>query len=167
MAENSGSNISVRKMSKSDLAKINAVDNSLHGKARVTTWPFTFDTYWRIYQPAMCYVAELNKQVVGFVAGVVEEEERSKYLVGLPRKLESPSQHYPKVGWIEMMGVHADHWGQGVGLALMKIFTEECKKVNASVRIVVRDDDEALKSFLAGMGFRKSEFVSYNLRTSE
>jgi hypothetical protein len=42
-------NISVRKMKKIDLAKINAVDNSLRGRNRVTTWPFTFDLYWRIY----------------------------------------------------------------------------------------------------------------------
>ena len=155
-------NITVRKMKKSDLAKINAVDNSLRGRNRVTTWPFSFDTYWRIYEPEICYVAELNGQVAGFIAGVIEKEERSKFLINQPRSVASPADDSPRVGWIEMMGVHADHWGRGVGLALIDAFTEECRKRNAMMRIVVRDDDEALKSFLIGRGFNRSIFVSYN-----
>jgi GNAT superfamily N-acetyltransferase len=162
MAEKSNNaTITVRKMNEGDLAKINAVDNSLRGKKRVTTWPFSFDTYWRVYEPKLCYVAEMKGQVVGFIAGVIENEERSKYLLGLPRTMESPLEDNPKIGWIEMMGVHGEFWGKGIGLALMEAFTAECKKNNASVRIVIRDDDEALKAFLAGRGFNKAEFVSY------
>lgn len=156
----SGNEIKVRKMNKGDLAKINAVDNSLRGQKRVTTWPFSFDTYWRIYEPELCYVAEMKGEVVGFVAGFVEREERSKYLIGHPRSV-APVQDSPRVGWIEMMGVHTDHWGKGIGLALMEAFTAECKKNRASVRIVIRDDDEALKSFLVGRGFARDEFISY------
>jgi len=156
------SNISVRKMKKNDLAKINAVDNSLRGRNRVTTWPFSFDMYWRIYEPEICYVAELKGQVVGFVAGVIEKEERSKFLINQPRSISGPVNDSPRVGWIEMMGVHAEYWGQGVGMALMDAFTDECRKNNAMMRIVIRDDDEALKSFLIGRGFNRSIFVSYN-----
>ena len=155
-------NITVRRMKKGDLAKINAVDNSLRGRNRVTTWPFSFDLYWRIYEPEICYVAELNGQVAGFVAGVIEKEERSKFLINQPRSIASPLGDSPRVGWIEMMGVHADYWGQGVGTVLMDAFTEECRKNNAMMRIVIRDDDEALKSFLIGRGFNRSIFVSYN-----
>jgi GNAT superfamily N-acetyltransferase len=155
-------NITVRKMNRSDLAKINAVDNSLRGRNRVTTWPFSFDMYWRIYEPEICYVAEMKGQVVGFVAGVIEKEERSKFLINQPRSMSSPVNDSPRVGWIEMMGVHADYWGQGVGMALMDAFTEECRKNNAMMRIIIRDDDEALKSFLIGRGFNRSIFVSYN-----
>lgn len=155
--------ITVRKMTKSDLAKINAVDNSLRGKKRVTTWPFTFDTYWRIYEPELGFVAEINNEVVGVVAGVIETEERSKYLISQPRTTKHPGQASPKIGWIEMMGVHSDHWGKGVGQALMDAFTAECKKNKAATRIIVRDDDENLKRFLVERGFNKSEFVSYEL----
>ena len=154
--------ITVRKMKNSDMAKINAVDNSLHGRNRVTTWPFSFDMYWRIYEPEICYVAEMKGQVVGFVAGVIEKEERSKFLINQPRMVSSPINDSPRVGWIEMMGVHADYWGQGIGLALIDAFTEECRKNNAMMRIIIRDDDEALKSFLIGRGFNRSIFVSYN-----
>ncbi len=154
--------ITVRKMKKSDLAKINAVDNSLRGRNRVTTWPFSFDLYWRIYEPEICYVAELNGDVAGFIAGVIEHEERSNFLINQPRSVASPINDSPTVGWIEMMGVHADHWGKGIGLALMDAFTEECRKSNAMMRIVIRDDDEALKSFLIGRGFNRSIFVTYN-----
>jgi GNAT superfamily N-acetyltransferase len=165
MTENTeGAKIKVRKMNRSDLAKINAVDISLRGRARVTTWPFSFDTYWRIYEPKMCYVAEMDGEVRGFVAGVIEQEERSKYLIGLPRSVKSPLDDNPKIGWIEMMGVHADYWGQGIGLALMDTFTDECKKQGATIRIVIRDDDDPLKSFLVRRGFRRSEFISYEMK---
>ena len=155
-------NITVRRMKNSDLAKINAVDNSLRGRNRVTTWPFSFDLYWRIYEPEICYVAELKGQVVGFVAGVIEREERSAFLINQPRSIANPIKDSPTVGWIEMMGVHADFWGQGVGMALMDAFTEECRNNNAMMRIVIRDDDEALKSFLIGRSFNRSIFVTYN-----
>lgn len=155
------SNIKVRKMHKNDLAKINAVDNSLRGRNRVTTWPFSFDTYWRIYEPEICYVAELDGEVAGFVAGFIESEERSTYLINQPRTVATPVKDNPSVGWIEMMGVHADYWGKGIGLALIDAFTEECRNKGAMMRIVVRDDDEALKSFLIGRGFNRSIFVSY------
>ncbi len=163
MTENRGNpDIKVRKMTRNDLAKINEVDNSLYGKRRVTTWPFSFETYWRIYEPKLCYVAEMNGEVAGFVAGVIEQEERSKYLISHPRSVEDPYQDNPKIGWIEMMGVHGDHWGKGIGLALMDTFTEDCKKNGASIRIVIRDDDENLKSFLVGRGFNRSDFVAYD-----
>jgi len=166
MAENRESvDIKVRKMTKGDLANINEVDNSLRGKQRVTTWPFSFDTYWRIYEPELCYVAELNGRVTGFIVGVIEQEERSKLLVGHHRSLEIPSSDSPKIGWIEMMGVHSDHWGKGIGLALLDAFTEECRKNGASIRAVVRDDDERMKEFLGRRGFNRSDFVSYDKET--
>jgi ribosomal protein S18 acetylase RimI-like enzyme len=165
MADNKGV-VKVRKMKKTDLAKVNAVDNSLFGKRRVTTWPFTFDMYWRIYEPDLCFVAEIGQDVVGFVGGVIESEERSKLLISQPRTMEIPGMSSPKIGWIEMMGVHGEHWGKGIGQALMDAFVAECKKQQAAVRIVIRDDDENLKSFLSGQGFKKSDFVSYELKTS-
>ena len=155
-------NVTVRKMTKGDLAKINAVDNSLRGRNRVTTWPFSFDTYWRIYEPEICIVAELDGDVSGFIAGFVETEERSTYLINQPRTISTPVKDNPKVGWVEMMGVHADRWGKGLGLALIDAFTEECKKQNAMMRIIIRDDDEPLKGFLIGRDFERSIFVSYH-----
>jgi GNAT superfamily N-acetyltransferase len=161
-----GSDIKVRKMTEDDLAKINAVDNSLRGKNRVTTWPFSFDTYWRIYEPEICIVAEINGEVLGFIAGVIESEERSNFLINQPRSVGVPLKDNPRVGWIEMMGVHADHWGKGLGLALIDAFLDECKKSKATVRIVIRDDDEPLKGFLVGRNFDRSIFVSYEKKTA-
>ena len=167
MAENKESaDIKVRKMTKSDLARINEVDHSLSGRQRVTTWPFSFDTYWRIYEPGLCYVAELDGKVTGFIAGVIEQEERSKFLIGHPRTPDIPSSDSPKIGWIEMMGVHSDHWGKGIGLSLLDAFTEECRKNGASIRTVVREDDDRLKEFLGKRGFKRSDFISYNKETS-
>jgi GNAT superfamily N-acetyltransferase len=155
-------NIKVRKMVRDDIAKINAVDNSLHGRNRTTTWPFSFDTYWRIYEPEICIVAELDGEVSGFIAGVIEDEERSTYLINQPRTVSTPIEEHLKIGWVEMMGVHADRWGKGLGLALLDAFTEECRKQNAVMRIIIRDDDETLKGFLIGRDFNRSIFIPYN-----
>ncbi|MFC1921368.1 GNAT family N-acetyltransferase [Chloroflexota bacterium] len=167
MVENRESaNLKVRKMTENDLAGINEVDNSLRGKQRVTTWPFSFDTYWRVYEPELCYVAELDGKIAGFIAGVIEEEERSKFLVGHLRTSDIPSSDSPKVGWIEMMGVDSDHWGKGTGLALLDAFTEECRKNGASIRTVVREDDDRLKEFFGKRGFKRSDYISYNKEVS-
>jgi len=47
---------------------VSDVDRSIYGKGRVTTWPYSFDAYWRIYGPSIVYVAELNGKVSGFLA---------------------------------------------------------------------------------------------------
>ncbi|MFC1948751.1 GNAT family N-acetyltransferase [Chloroflexota bacterium] len=160
MAENRAE-IKTRKMAKSDMAKVNDIDRSLYDKKRVTTWPFSFDIYWRVYGPKLCYVAELEGNVVGFIAGVIEHEERSKYLIRQPHGIAPSSLKSQKIGWIEMMGVHADHWGKGAGGALINAFSDECKKNNATMRIVIRDDDENLKIFLSRLNFKQAETVSF------
>lgn len=160
MAENRA-NIRVRRMTNSDLAKVNEVDRSLIGRRRVTTWPFSFDTYWRVYEPKINFVAELDGRVVGFITGVIEQEERSYDILSHPRPRGSQSAGGRKVGWVELMGVHADHWGKGAGMALMNAFADECKKNKATVRIVVRDDDEDMKNFLLNIKFKRSEVVAF------
>jgi ribosomal protein S18 acetylase RimI-like enzyme len=159
MSENRGT-IKIRKMDEKDLASVNAVDHSISGKGRVTTWPFSFETYWRIYQPKIVFVAELNGEVSGFISGYIEKEERSKYLIRQPHELDN-SLKESNIGWIEMMGVRPDCWHKGIGRRLIEAFNNECKKINATMRIIVRDDDEELTAFLRNVEFRKSELTTY------
>jgi GNAT superfamily N-acetyltransferase len=160
MAE-STKEIKVRRMRDEDLAKVNEVDHSLHGKRRVTTWPFSFEMYYHVYSPSTCFVAEIGSTIVGFISGIIEPEERSKDLLDQVQRDEWVEKESRLIGWIDLMGVHADHWGKGIGLALVTAFSEECKRNGATIRIVIKDDDEALKNFLIALDFKRSERVSY------
>lgn len=152
--------IKVRRMTGDDLAKVNEVDRSLHGKRRVTTWPFTFEMYYRVYSPSTCFVAEIDNTVVGVICGIIEPEERSKDILA-ERGKDLSDKETRLVGWIDLMGVHSDHWGKGIGLALFNAFAGECKKNGATIRIVISDEDEDLKNFLLALEFKRSERVSY------
>jgi GNAT superfamily N-acetyltransferase len=114
----------------------------------------------RVYEPKIAFAAELDGELRGFIAGTIREEERSHSIVSQPYDIDA-SKSDNNVGWIEIMGVHVDHWGKGIGMALLNAFIDECKRQNASVRIVTRDDDENLKSFLNALKFKRDETVIY------
>ena len=63
--------VKVRRMTHDDLMKVNQIDRQLFGEQRVPTWPFSFETYWNIYGPGVSFVAEVNGEVVGFLAGTI------------------------------------------------------------------------------------------------
>lgn len=153
-------NISIRRMVEGDLALVNDVDNSISGKGRVTSWPFSFDIYWNLYSPSIIvYVAELNGQVTGFISGYIQQEERSKSLVMLPRETGDIKQD-KKIGWIEMMGVRPTAWHKGIGTRLINAFQDECKKNDATMRIILKGDDADLRRYFQEIGFRAPEFIT-------
>jgi len=155
--------IKIRRMVEDDLAAVNDVDLSITGRGRVTTWPFPFQTYWEIFKPdAIVFVAELNGEVSGFLSGYIEPQKRSKSLLERPHEaVHSREQEY--IGWIEMMGIKPESWHKGIGSRLIDAFRAECRKKNAQLRIVARDDDNELAAFLRTAGFKKSQFVTYEM----
>ena len=159
MSENRGE-IRIRKMYKGDLFALNDMDQAITSKGRVTTWPFSFETYWRVYEPKLVYVAELDGKVCGVLSGYIEQEERSKYLIRQPHEIGT-SVHERKIGWIELMGIMPEYWHRGIGARLVEAFREECKKNNATMRIIIREDDKDLARFLEGVNFKKSPLVTY------
>ena len=159
MAQNKG-DIKIRKMVESDLAKVNEVDRSLFSKGRVTTWPFSFENYWKTYHPKLSFVAELKGEVVGFLVGIIGKEERSRSIFSHTFRA-GPLYRGNQIGWIDMIGIREDCWHRGIGRALVEAFQNECKRKNARMRINVRDNDKELKEFLVGLGFVKSDIAIY------
>jgi GNAT superfamily N-acetyltransferase len=149
--------ITIRRMVEDDLTAVHYVDNSVIGKGRVTSWPYSFEAYWDIYHPTLSFVAELNGKVIGFLSGYIEQEERSKALVMLPHRLH---RRDTKIGWIELMGVKPEAWGKGIGRLLIEAFQAECEKSNATLRIVLKQDDEKLRTFFNNMGFKAPKFIT-------
>ncbi len=159
MAQNKG-DIKIRRMVEDDLPRVNEVDRSLFNKGRVTTWPFTLDAYLEVYHPKLSFVAELKGEVVGFLVGIIGKEERSRSMFSRTFRV-GPLRRGNQVGWIDMIGIREDCWHRGIGRALVEAFQNDCKRKNARMRINVRDNDKELEEFLVGLGFVKSEIVTY------
>ncbi|MDD4877165.1 MAG: GNAT family N-acetyltransferase [Dehalococcoidales bacterium] len=159
MTQNKG-DIKIRGMVESDLAKVNEVDRSLFSKGRVTTWPFSFENYWETYHPKLSFVAEVNGEVVGFLVGIIEKEQRSQAILSNTFRA-GPLYRSGEVGWIDMIGIREDCWHRGIGNSLVEAFENECRRKNARIRINVRDNDKGLREFLVRLGFVKSEIDMY------
>jgi len=154
------SNVKVRRMTENDLAKVHYIDGQLYGAQRMPTWNYSFEAFWNIYRPELSFVAEIDNQVVGFIVGTVEKEERSQSIVKLGQKLGS-TDLYRQSAWIDMIGILPEFQKRGVGRALIDTFYEECKHKQISLRWIVRDDDEQLKKTIAALGFKKSDISTW------
>ena len=71
------------------------------------------------------------------------------------------STRYPKIGYIDMIGISTEFQNKNVGRALVNAFIEECKHSGATVRAHIKESDERLSKFLAKMGFKKWETATY------
>ncbi len=159
MARDKGE-VKIRRMVDADLPRVNYIDRLLFGEERVPTWPFSFEAYWQIHHPGLSFVAEVEGEVAGFLVGNIVQEEHSQSINRLSHTIADFSRHR-LVGWIDMLGIDPKYQHRGIGRALVEAFHEECKRNNAPMRGIAREDDEKLKSFLVSLGFRKWEITTY------
>ncbi len=152
--------VTVRRMTHDDQTRVNQIDRQLFGEHRVPTWPFSFETYWNIYGPGISFVAEINGEVVGFLAGTIVQQERSQSIIDMMHSA-TRSSRYPKIGYIDMIGISTEFQNKNVGRVLVNAFTEECKHNNAAVRAHIKESDERLSKFLTKMGFKKWETATF------
>ena len=160
MAKNTDA-VKVRRMTLDDLRKVNRIDQLLFGEQRVPTWPFSFDTYWKMYGAGVSFVAEAGDQMVGFLAGTIVQQERSQSLIDMMHS-ETRSARYPKIGYIDMIGILPEFQGKSVGRALIEAFYEECKLEGAPVRTIVKESDQTLTKFLTKLGFKRRETTTFD-----
>lgn len=154
------SKVTVRRMTNDDLTRVNQIDRQLTGEQRAPTWPFSFETYWSVYGPGLNFVAEVDGQVVGFLAGGISVAERSLSILDLMRA-RVRSLRYPKAGWIDMVGILPEFQGKQVGRALIDAFHQECKSNGAPMRAIVKDQDSIFSGFLEKLGFKRWETTIY------
>ena len=152
--------IQIRKVVETDLKIVMEIEQLLRDDGRKQIWSFSFESYWEIFNPNASFVAELDGEVVGFVAGKIVKRERRNSIFGRLHTGEPFSLH-DWVGWVDMIGILPKHYHQGIGKMLMEAFYQECKRRNAVMRSVVYDNDERFKSFLTSMGFKESNVVIY------
>ncbi len=152
--------IYVRKMVASDVPEVIEIDQALFGAKRFPTWPFSFQVYWREYNPDVRLVAETGQRLAGFIVGCFVVEEHDRSVLNL-RHSGGSARPYRQVGWIDMIGVRPDNQGTGVGRKLVEAFCEQCSKANVDVRAVTIEEDQKLKHFLEAAGFKAREFAVY------
>jgi ribosomal protein S18 acetylase RimI-like enzyme len=94
--------------------------------------------------PEECLVAARRGQVVGFILGEMKE-----FAFGAERS-----------GWIEVLGVHPRHMGEGVGKLLgCKLLSGFRKKGATRVFTAVTWDSGDLLAFFRSIGFDRSAFI--------
>lgn len=145
--------VKVRRMTQADLNRVNQIDRLLFDEQRVPSWPFAFNTYWDLYGPGVSFVAEVSGEIVGFLAGNIAQQERSHSVIDLMHTATRASR-YPKIGFIDMIGILPAHQNKQVGKALVNAFYDECKLQGAPVRAHIKASDERLCTFLTKMGFK-------------
>ena len=153
-------NAQIREMAETDLAKVYAMDQLLFGKERTPTWPFSFESYYRVYHPEIRFVAELGDEIVGFIVGNIVEEEHNQSVTSLRHTLSDFNRHR-WIAWIDMLGINPAYQGKGIGRGLVDAFHEKAKSRSAVMRAVSRESDDRLMSFLEAMGFKKWDVATY------
>ena len=137
--------VTIREMTAADVAGIMDLDHRISGKERAPSWPQKVTRYLEMYYPPLCFVAELNGKIIGFILGDVRGWEYAL----------RPG------GWIDIMGVDSDYRRQGVGRRLVLAFVDECHSRGMKTHIILREADEPLRRFFASIDFRRGELSEY------
>lgn len=137
--------VRIRPMTDRDMPALVAIDQKITGKDRMTSWPQKVSSHFNTYYPPLCFVAEADSGVVGFIIGGVMGAE-----YGLPLS-----------GWINIIGVDPEYQGRGIGRMLTRSFIEACHRRGIKARLMVRQKDERLKRMLASLGFQQGDLVDF------
>ena len=135
--------IVVRRMVDDDMPKLEVVGRSLIGLPRAMPWEIEAEAEDKVYRPTMNFVAVLDGVVVGFLLG----------------DIRSVWYGNDMGGWIHMIVVHPNYRHLGVGRRLVEAFCEVCERNKIKAQVLLRDDDEQLKSFFKFGGFRNRDKV--------
>lgn len=140
---NTNESIVIREMKESDIDPIIKMDKRISGALRPEMWKSEMEHYLK--NNSICFVAEIQEQVIGFMIGTVHP-----WLFGIENG-----------GWIEVLGVHPDHTAKGVGKKLgIKLFTE-FKALNVRfVYTCVEWTSSDLLEFFRTLEMTKSDFIT-------
>ena len=133
----------IRRMVDEDIPKLEVIGGSLIGHPRAMSWQMEAEAEHRGYRPTMNFVAELDEVVVGFLLGDIRSVWYGNNMGG----------------WIHMVLVHPNYRHLGVGRRLVEAFCEVCERNKINAQVLLRDDDEQLKSFFKFGGFRNRDKV--------
>jgi len=137
--------VSVRKVRRTDLERIVAIDTKVTGIAKDDYWHAIFHRYGRGNRPERHFlVAEFAGQVVGFVIGEVRDWEFGE----------------PPCGWVFAIDVQPEHRLHGVASVLLRALCDAMRRSGVrKLRTILARDDMLILSFFRSQGMRTGPFV--------
>lgn len=138
--------IRIRPLDEMDISAIVGIDEQIGGAYRPEVWERRIGYYLR-RDPETSVVAEVEGRVVGFMLGEVRSGEFG---------LEEPT------GWIEVLGVDPGHRGRALGRQMAEALLQHFRERGAhSVRTLVDEESEELRSFFSSVGFQPSSLRAF------
>ena len=138
--------IRIRPLDEMDISAIVGIDEKIGGAYRPEVWERRIGYYMR-RDPETSVVAEVDGRVVGFMLGEVRSGEFG---------LEEPT------GWIEVLGVDPEHRGRALGRQMAEALLQHFRERGAhSVRTLVDEQSEELRSFFSSAGFEPSSLRAF------
>jgi ribosomal protein S18 acetylase RimI-like enzyme len=138
--------VQIRPMEPEDIDAILAVDRKLSGVQRALTYRDLF-TGLTGGQIELSFVAETNRQVIGFVLAL---------LTYVPEQVTEACV-------IQLLGVDPDYWRQGIATKLIEALSGESRSKGIKiVRVMVDQQDSQLQGFFGHLGFRRGRLIDYS-----
>jgi ribosomal protein S18 acetylase RimI-like enzyme len=138
--------VRIRPLDEMDISAIVGIDEKIGGAYRPEVWERRIGYYLR-RDPETSVVAEVDGRVVGFMLGEVRSGEFG---------LEEPT------GWIEVLGVDPEHRGRALGRQMAEALLQHFRERGAhSVRTLVDEQSEELRSFFSSVGFEPSSLRAF------
>ena len=138
--------VQIQKMKPDDIGAIFEIDRMLTGDARA------LDLSYLVTEDlgsitSLCYVAEYNRQIVGYIIA------RHTY-IGEP---------VMDAVLVQGIGVHPIYHRQGIALKLMNALIKETRsKCITHLRVMLSETDDRLRQFFSKIGFHPVKFVVYD-----
>jgi ribosomal protein S18 acetylase RimI-like enzyme len=147
--------VEIRTMTKDDIPEVTAI----HRAIMLSTFKEMADQDLELEfldlmstYPEGCLVAVSREKVVGFIMA-----SQKHWGFGLVTS-----------GWIELVGVHPDHMGGGVGKALGEAALSHFESQDiCDVYTAVKWDYADLITFFKSIGFGRSEFINLRFKKEE
>ena len=137
--------IKLRKLTARDIPQIIAIHGAITKKRSRRSWVRQMVKDYLRKQQVVGFVAEKERQVVGFIIGEMKGEG-----FGLE-----------KSGWLEVIMVHPRYMGTGIGYAMArKLFDYFKKRGIRDVHTSVLWDAVDMLSFFKSLGFDRSTFIN-------
>lgn len=138
--------VRIRPLDELDISAIVGIDEKIGGAYRPEVWERRIGYYLR-RDPETSVVAEVDGRVVGFMLGELRSGEFG---------LEEPT------GWIEVLGVDPEHRGRALGRQMAEALLQHFRERGAhSVRTLVDEQSEELRSFFGSVGFQPSSLRAF------